>query len=99
LIPSSHFLLGCQLTLIRPSYFQFLLLKFRFHLCFFILFVDPGPFFVAQIVARLAGVIPIQLTYFWGDTLPGWEPIWGPLVVLLCGRSDVRGRFQSPKRS
>jgi len=31
-------------------------------------------------VARLAGVIPIQLTYFWGDTVPGWELIWGALA-------------------
>ncbi|CAK9092864.1 Potassium voltage-gated channel subfamily H member 1 (Ether-a-go-go potassium channel 1) (EAG channel 1) (EAG1) (r-eag) (Voltage-gated potassium channel subunit Kv10.1) [Durusdinium trenchii] len=30
----------------------------------------------------LAGVLPIQLTYYWGDILPGWEPIW--ILVDIC---------------
>lgn len=39
----------------------------------------------------LAGVIPIQLTYFWGDTLPGWEPIW--VLVDICLAMDVLVSF------
>jgi len=39
----------------------------------------------------LAGVIPIQLTYFWGDTVPGWEPIW--VLVDICLAMDVPVSF------
>ena len=32
----------------------------------------------------LATVLPIQLTYYWGDILPGWEPIWVLVDICLC---------------
>ena len=45
--------------------------------CWYVLRYSKWDFYGRFLPARLAGVIPIQLTYFWGDTLPGWEPIWG----------------------